>query len=111
MSSRTTHWDKIIKLVSWEYRGRAPLSFLTSAEESEFSDTGFIQVAEPLGNHAVELRSGGLSKREMETFFVGKCERDAAILRCMGAGEEAGVVAVLHILSVGFENLGVRASL
>ena len=54
---------------------------------------------------------GGFGEREGEAFFVGEGERDAAVLRGVGAGEETGVVAVLHVLAVGLEHAGVGAGL
>ena len=47
---------------------------------------------------------GSFGEREIEPFFVGERERDATVLRGVGAGEKAGVVAVLHILTISFEN-------
>jgi hypothetical protein len=37
---------------------------------------------------------------------MGEGECDAAVFCSVGAGEEAGVVAVLHVLSIGFESKG-----
>ena len=88
-----------------------PLSFLASAGECELCDAGFVEVAESFSNHAVELLLGSLSQREIEAIFMGEGKRDATVLRSVGAGEEARVVAVLHILSIGFENLRVSAGL
>ena len=73
--------------------------FFASAGESECSDTGLVEVAETFGNHAVVLFLGSLGKRKVEALLMGERERDAAVLRRVGAGEEAGVVAVLHVLA------------
>jgi hypothetical protein len=81
------------------------LSFPASAGEGEFSDAGFVEVTESFRNHAVKLVLGGFGEREMEAFFMGEGERDAAVLRGVGTGEEAGVVTVLHVLAIGFQNL------
>ena len=42
---------------------------------------------------------------------MGEREGDAAVLRRVGAREKAGVVAVLHVLAIGFEDAGVGTGL
>ena len=82
-----------------------------SVGESEFSDARFVEVAETFCNHAVVLLLGGLGEREVEALLMGEGEGDAAVLRRVGAGEEARVVAVLHVLAIGFKDAGVGTGL
>jgi len=43
--------------------------------------------------------------------LAGDHECDPAVLRGVRAGEEAGVIAILHVLAIGFENARVRTGL
>jgi hypothetical protein len=108
---RFAQTEEFLNPRQWLVMIPTPFSFPASAGEGEFGDAGFVEVAKSFRNHAVELVLGGFGEWEVEAFFMGEGERDAAVFCSVGAGEEAGVVAVLHVLSIGFENLGVCAGL
>ena len=79
--------------------------------EGEFGDAALVEATEAEGDHAVELLFGGAGERHGETGFRAEDPGDGGVFGGVSAGEEAGVVAVLHVLAVGLEDLRVGARL
>jgi len=84
------------------WRARRPFLPARSAVlEGEFGDAGFVEFAEAELDHAAELFVGRGGQREIEFGVFGESEGDPAVLGGVRGAEEAGVFAVLHILTVG----------
>lgn len=81
------------------------------AGESEFSDRGFVKVAEPEGQKSLVLVEGGLGEGEVETGLACQVEGNAGILGGVFRGEVAFMVALDHVGGIGFEDPGVGAGL
>ena len=79
--------------------------------EGEFGDAAFVEIAQAQCNHTVVLGFCRGGQREMEVFFGGQCEGDAAVFCGMGGGEEAGMVAMKHVFPVRCQNTGVGTCL
>lgn len=78
--------------------------FGLAVRESEFGDAGFIELAEAGFGHFGVLLPGGFGEGEVEALGFGEGEGDAGIFGGVFCGEEAGVVAVLHIFAIGLED-------
>lgn len=87
------------------------IRFFASVGKCEFGDARLIKLSKFFRNHPVELLFSGLGLREVNPAFIAKRESDDAVLRCIGTGKEAGVVAVCISSPLVFQNLGVRTGL
>ena len=76
---------------------------LVATFEDELGDAGFVEVAEPFGDHAVVLALGCACERQIETEIAREFERDPLILGCVRGLDKAATLAVLHVFAVGFE--------
>jgi len=79
--------------------------------ECEFGDTGFVELAEAFGDHAVVLLFCSARESEIEPETARELERDPAVFGGVCSGEKAAVLAVLHVFAVGFEDARVRTGL
>ena len=71
--------------------------------EGELGDAGFVELPRPSVIMRVVLFLCGACQRQIETRIVCGFERDPVVLGCVRGAEEAAVLVVLHVFSVGFE--------
>src|SRR5436190_1426329 len=79
--------------------------------EGELGDAGFVEVAKAFRDHSVVLFLGCTREGQIETEIAREFERDAAVFGSVRGGEEAAVLAILHVFAVGFEHARVRTGL
>ena len=79
--------------------------------KGEFGDAALVETTEAEGDHAVELLFGGAGERHGKAGFGAEDPGDGRVFGGVSPGEEAGVVAVLHVFAIGLEDLGISARL
>ena len=82
-----------------------------SLEKGKLSDPGFVELTEVGGYHAVVLLLGGFGQRQEKARSAGEVKGDSRIFRSVCAGKLAGVLPILHILAVSFEDSRVGSGL
>src|ERR1043166_94609 len=86
-------------------------ALLVAAFEGQLGNAGLVQFAQAFFLHAVELFLGGRGEWRVDLLLFREVERNAGIFRRVCRGEEAGVLAVLHVFAVGREHTGIGAGL
>src|SRR5438270_11744747 len=81
---------------------------LVAVFEGQLGDSRLIEFPQPFRNHRVVLLFGRVSKRELETKFASKFERDPTVFGGVRSREKAAVFSVLHVFAVRLQNARVR---
>src|SRR5438477_494620 len=77
---------------------------LVAVFEGQLGDSRLIEFPQPFRNHRVVLLFGRVSKRELETKFASKFERDPTVFGGVRSREKAAVFSVLHVFAVRLQN-------
>src|SRR3954469_10710381 len=79
--------------------------------ERELRDPAFIEITETECDHSLVLLLGRARERKMQAGLRTEDPRDGRIFRRMCCREKTRVVAILHVLAIGFQHLRICAGL